>query len=84
MLMNLEHEFIEKLAKDVADEIDFDILSEALGWTKVKLDKFVLRFRSLDMDIWCEQNCLGKFRSFGHKFLFENPRDATMFILRWA
>lgn len=83
--MNIENEYLEKLAKDIADEIDFDVQTSLLGWTKVQIEnRFILRFDSLDMDIWCKENCSGKFMSFGNKFVFEKPKDATLFILRWV
>lgn len=87
MLRSLEHEYLEKLAKDVADEIDFDVLSTLLvdsGWTKVELPVFASRFHLMDIDIWIEQNCSGTVKSFGNKFIFENPKDVTLFILRWV
>lgn len=86
-LSDLEHEYIEKLAKDLADEIDFNVLTSLLvdgGWTKVALPRFSSRFHAIDIDIWIEQNCSGTVRSFGSTFVFEHPKDATFFILRWA
>jgi hypothetical protein len=84
---NLEHEYVQKLTKDLADEIDFNVLGTLLvdsGWTRVELPRFSSRFHSIDIDIWIEQNCSGYVKSFGSKFLFEKSKDATLFILRWS
>lgn len=84
MLMNLEQKYLDKAVQDLANDIDFDVMADLLGWTRVTLDRFILRFQSLDMDIWIKQHCSGQHKSFGNKFIFENPKDATMFILRWG
>jgi hypothetical protein len=87
MLMNIEHEYLEKLSKDLADEIDFGVLTTLLvecGWTKVELPRFSSRFHAIDIDIWIEQNCSGYIKSFGSTFVFEKSKDATFFILRWS
>jgi hypothetical protein len=84
MLRDLEKEVLEKAAREMAEQIDFEVLSQLLGWTKVELPEYPGRFISMDIDIWIEQNCSGTVRSLGSKFIFENPKDATLFILRWV
>ena len=84
--MGLEDEVLEKMAKEIADQIDFDVLTSLLsdvGWTKVELPRFSDRFHAIDIDIWIEKYTIHQVKSFGRIFVFENPKDASHFILRW-
>jgi hypothetical protein len=81
--MNIEHEMMEKLADDMAKEIDYDILVNLLNWTRVELPPFTDRYNAVDIADWCTDNCTGKFMNFGTKFAFEKSKDAEWFILRW-
>ena len=81
--MNLEHEMLDKLANDMAKEIDYDMLVDLLNWTKVELPPFDSRYHAVDIADWCTDNCTGKFMNFGVKFAFEKSKDAEWFILRW-
>ena len=81
--MNLEHEMLDKLADDMAKEIDYDMLVTLLNWTRVELPPFDSRYNAVDIADWCKDNCTGKFMNFGVKFAFEKSKDAAWFILRW-
>jgi hypothetical protein len=81
--MNIENEMLDKLADDMAKEIDYDMLSDLLNWTKVELPPFTDRYNAVDIADWCTDNCTGKFMNFGVKFAFEKSKDAEWFILRW-
>lgn len=81
--MNIEHEFLDKLADDMAKEIDYQVLVEVLGWTKVELPPFDSNHTAVDITDWCHNTCQGKFINFGVKFAFQKAKDAEWFILRW-
>ena len=81
--MNLEHEMLDKLANDMAKEIDYDLLVNLLKWTQVELPPFDSRYHAVDISDWCTDNCTGKFMNHGVKFAFEKSKDAEWFILRW-
>ena len=81
--MNLQNEIIDKLADDMAKEIDYDMLVNLLNWTRVELPPFDSRYQAVDIANWCTENCTGKFMNFGVKFAFEKSKDAEWFILRW-
>lgn len=81
--MNIEHEMLDKLANDMAKEIDYDVLVGVLNWIRVELPPFDNRYHSVDIVDWCTDNCTGKFMNFGAKFAFEKSKDAEWFILRW-
>ena len=55
--MNLEEEIANKMANEIAREIDFGILTnmlvEACGWTKIELFG---HHKKEDIMSWCEKN----------------------------
>ena len=81
--MNISNEYLDKLADDMAKEIDYDMLVNLLNWTRVELPPFTDRYNAVDIADWCTDNCTGKFMNFGVKFAFEKSKDAEWFILRW-
>lgn len=57
------------------------------GWTKVVLNSLIPTLgmtHSVDVLLWADENCVDHFVHNGRTWLFENEKDATMFILRWA
>ena len=78
--------YINKMSQDLANEIDFDILSDMLalgGWTPVEFIPFTYSKQAKDIADWAEQHCTGKWRHCGVKFVFERAADATAAILKW-
>jgi hypothetical protein len=85
--MNLEDQVLSSLSKEIQEAIDFELIAELLksiGWTKVKLSRYVDNYHAIDIQYWVKDNCQGKTRQNGATWLFEVPKDATMFILRWG
>jgi len=81
--MNIEHDIMNKLADDMAKEMDYDIIIDCLGWTRVELTPFDSRYHAVDIAEWCNDNCTGKFKHVGVRFAFEKSCDAEWFILKW-
>ena len=87
--MNMQSEYlkyINKMSQDLANEIDFGILSDMLsenGWTPVEFIPFTYSKQSKDIADWAEQHCVGKWRHHGVNFVFERAADATAAILKW-
>ena len=89
--IELEGVIVDELADAMRKTMDFDVLCDVMtrfGWTVVKVEYF-----SGDDDIahtwiklveWADQNCTGQWKEHLGKWLFEDPKDATMFKLRWA
>ena len=78
--------YINKMSQDLANEIDFSILSDILlenGWTPVEFIPFTYSKQAKDIADWAEQHCTGKWRHCGVKFVFERAADATAAILKW-
>lgn len=85
---NLEELYKEELdhaAKELSAEIDFQVIADYLvdgGWTKVKIE-FESREHSIDILLWVEKHCRGKYKRFGGTFVFEDSKDALLFELKW-
>ena len=85
--MNLQDEYMEQLAREVASEIDFEVLSSLMiesGWHKVKLDRFENNNHAVDIAYWVQDNAKGKFIRHSTTYVFEEEGDAVNFSLRWA
>lgn len=86
MTTALEDQLMERMAREMAKEIDFDILSGMLcelGWTKVVLKPMTAE-HGADIDKWVSEYIRGHFETMGLVWLFEDAKDATMFILKWS
>lgn len=85
-MISLEEELSEKMSKLLAEEIDREIMIDMLvltGWTKVELDRLKDRYESIDIELWIDDNCTGKYTKLGRTFVFEKKEDAEWFSLRW-
>jgi hypothetical protein len=85
--MTLEEELMEKMSKELAQEVDFGILSDMLiysGWVKIELETLESKENAIDINEWLDINCKYKVSRLGRKFLFESSAEAEWFILRWT
>ena len=83
---SLEQEIIDGQAKAMARTMDFEILADVLcecGWTRYKIAKHIDNQHAIDIREWVRENCQGEVKSHGAIWLFEDGRDATLFMLRW-
>ena len=86
MGMNLEEELLNKAGKEMAREIDREILwgmLKDIGWRRVILDRFTDNKHAVDITYWLEANCKNPFERSGADFIFESEVDAVNFTLRW-
>ena len=86
MAHNLSDIVAEEMAKEVAAEIDFEILADILvecGWTKVIRSPFFNNEEAVDIRYWVNEQIKGNVQSRGRTWVFEDAKDATMFILKW-
>ena len=81
--MGLEEKLAAILSKEIAQEIDNEILVDIMvanGYKKVKWDKIV----NASMAAWCMENCIGEWDQRNVYFLFKDTNDAALFTLRWC
>jgi len=85
--MNLEKEIIEELGTQMQSQVDREILWGmliGLGWTRVMLDRLQDNKHAVDITYWLEENIKNPFERAGRDFIFEDSKDAMLFILRWV
>ena len=85
--MTLEEELLTKAGNDMAREIDREILwglFEGIGWTRFKISRLTDNNHAIDITNWLEDNCRGQFERNGAEFLFEDSKDAVLFMMRWG
>jgi len=85
--MNLEEELLNKAGNDMAREIDREVLwgiFEGIGWTRFKISRLTDNDHAIDITNWLEDNCRGQFERNGAEFLFEDSKDAVLFMMRWG
>ena len=86
MELTLEDYMRDKLSKEMAQSIDFDILCDTLvpfGWTVVEVE-YGPGKEWIDVMAWFDGNCVGDYKEWQGKWLFKNEKDAIMFKLKWA
>ena len=98
--MGLEQDMLDRMSKDMAREIDKELLDDLMinvltkeGWIQTKVnpaftDVGMLSGKYEDWYArtgeWIHLNAQGNYKLLKGQWLFEDPRDATMFILRWS
>jgi hypothetical protein len=86
MAMTLEEEILNKAGKEMAREIDREVLwgmLKDIGWRRVMLDRFTDNNHAVDITHWLAANCKNPFERSGADFIFESEVDAVNFTLRW-
>jgi hypothetical protein len=82
----LEDQIMDRAAKQMADEIDFEVLCSLLadiGWTKVMLDTLGSNSRAWDIKDWLSAECKKEYKQRGRSFVFESKDEAALFKLTW-
>jgi len=85
--MNIEDEMIEQAGKQMAQDIDREVLwgmLQGLGWCRVMLPTMGNGEQAVDIIVWLENNCKKAYERNGRDFIFEDTKDANWFILRWG
>ena len=96
----LEQEMLDRTAKRMADEIDRGIIENITmeiliedGWTQTKINPPLSEYGMMGKPFedwysktaeWCHLYAQGEYKLLKGQWLFNDPRDATMFILRWS
>ena len=82
----LEEQFAKRAAKEIADEIDAEILFDLMiqhGWTRVELSR-VPRTIASDINIWMHNECNKHWKQQGRVWIFESQEEAALFKLTWS
>jgi hypothetical protein len=88
-------ELVDHMAKQYADHIDKEILDmimiDALkteGWTETNINpafgpSVALSDWYIETASWIHLNATDDYKLIRGQWLFKNPADATLFVLRW-
>ncbi len=83
----IQDQIIEQAGQEMAREIDREILWGMLvgiGWTRVMISHETAMVSATLIKEWLEHNCVNSYEKHRTDFIFEDNKEATMFILRWA
>ena len=84
--MTIEEDILQRAGEDMARDIDREVLwgmLQGIGWTRVIISSETAMTQATRISEWLIQNCQAPYEKHRSDFLFEDTRDATMFILRW-
>ena len=98
--MSPKDEMLDMAAKDIARQIDSELLDTIMidvlkdeGWTETKINPAFppIGMMSGSFNEWYSQtaewvhlNAQDDYKLLKGQWVFKDPKDATMFILRWA
>jgi hypothetical protein len=84
-MSDLQEQIINDAGKQLANEIDFEILCsmlKELGWKKILLRPMTWE-DGYEVDAWTGKHIKGHFETMGLVWIFELEEDANWFALRW-
>jgi len=98
--MGLEEELLSRASKELAREIDSEIIQTIMiqmltdeGWIQTKINPAFSNHGMMSVPFedwysttaeWIHINATGDYKLLKGQWLFKEPKDATMFILRWS
>jgi hypothetical protein len=98
--MSLENDIAQSLADKIAKQIDKELLDDMMiavlkdeGWIETKVNPAYTDMGMLSGKYeewysrtaeWIHINAQGDYKLIKGQWLFKDPRDATMFLLRWS
>ena len=82
--MDIEQTIIDRLAKNISDSIDKEVLYNAMGWTIVNLPHpWYIPSVSGNVKDWLNEAKI-EYDSWDSTIAFKEGSDATFFLLRWT
>lgn len=81
--LDITEEMSQLAAKEMANVMDWSILTKSLGYCMVDLPRYVDNHHAIDVRLWVEENCSGHSTNYGRSWAFERKEDAAWFKLRW-
>lgn len=95
--MTLQNDIAQSLANELKNHIDKEIMDGFMtdilveeGWIKTKINPAFTGSIAPEFDWyvqtaeWIHINAKGDYKLLKGQWLFKDPKDATMFILRWS
>jgi hypothetical protein len=98
--MSLENDIAQSLSEEIAKQIDKELLDDIMiavltdeGWIATTVNPAYTDMGMLSGKFeewysrtaeWIHLNAQGDYKLVKGQWLFKDPRDATMFILKWS
>jgi hypothetical protein len=98
--MRLEEAFLNKAGEELARAIDKEIIETLMidmltdqGWIQTKINPAFSNYGMMSVPFedwysktaeWIHINATGDYKLLKGQWLFKEPKDAIMFILRWS
>jgi phage host-nuclease inhibitor protein Gam len=82
-MMTLEEQITQNLAREMAEQMDFDILADLLDWTRVEIPGANIEVLADAVLKWLDKHCHNEYIRHKQSFMFKDPKDASHFILKW-
>lgn len=86
-MKSIEEEIANRMGDQMARDIDREVLwgmLKEIGWTRVMITRLQDNNHAVDITHWLEEHCNGAYERNGRDFIFEDSKDATLFILKWV
>lgn len=80
-------EIANRFAAQLAKEIDWELIADMLvadGWTKAEIVPFSRPELQRCVLEWVRTNVQGHYQNFETQYVFQNEKDALMFMLKWS
>jgi hypothetical protein len=95
---SLAQEIAREIDKEILDAVMIDVLTKDEGWIATTINPAFsvndILFKNYKEDYkadwyaktaeWVHINATGEYKLLRGQWLFKDPKDATMFILRWS
>lgn len=84
--MNLQEQILDDMAQRMAKSIDRSfIISMCVmdGWSEIVIDPWKHNNNQL-ITRWCRRYFKDQWLQEGNRWIIKDPKDATIFALRWA
>jgi hypothetical protein len=82
----LEEQYVKIAAQEIADEIDFEIVSNILiqsGWTVINM-RILPQTIGSNVNDWLHTECKKHWQHRGNTWIFEDRNEAALFKLTWS
>lgn len=92
IMANIAKKMAEEIDRDVMDSITMEILTKD-GWTQTNINPAFSEYGMTRKPFedwysktaaWINSYVRGEYKLVKGQWLFKDPRDATMFILKWS
>ena len=82
-----QDQIITRIAKQMADDIDKEVLWSMLvkaGWVRILIPNLTSHDSHVMLPLWLEECCKDRYIRGGGELIFKSSKEANWFTLRWG